>query len=323
MLLRAKSSVTKSYRSTKFFKVSFHEYFLATVSSSQHRLMILPLFAFIQDYKPAVYTVSFPHHVSLTYGESKAATVKNKTGTHKLDLSGFLDKRIASWVPGNPDKSANQLLYTRDRGVIGVYLNQAIAISPERALGVIGYSNGSSIPTDTVHDLVFISVKGEPSIEFIRSIELPGDLGNSVKKPRLFWSQKQLILRQFKGFDILDSNGIKTADLPNTVRGEFVGLNRVRELVFSKGFRQVGLVIFNADSRKYRVYDVAPPEGKINWTLCFFHDSSKVEISVSLSINIKTEGVNRSMRYFMNPNTGKLIGKGEYSDGGGPWIKLK
>jgi hypothetical protein len=286
-------------------------------------LMILPIFSLVQDYKPAVYTVNFPRHVSLTYGERLVATVKNKTGTHKLDLSGFLSKRIASWTPGNPDKSANQLVYTRDRGVIGVYLNQAIAISPDRALGVIGYSNGSTIPSDTVHDLVFISVTGKPSIEFIRSIPLPSDWGNNVKKPRLFWSQKQLLLRRGQGFDIIDAKGNKTGDLPQTAGGEFVGVNKKSELVFSKGFRKAGLVIFNADSRKYRAYELVPPEGKISGTHCFMHDSSRVEIEINLTVDIKPHAVNRNMRYWMNPNTGKLIGTGEYSDAGGPLIKLK
>ena len=174
-----------------------------------------------EPYKPPSYLVKFANGSVMSYGEAMSPKVKTKSGSHEIDLQGFLNMRIANRKSGNSDKSGNDLEYQRDHGGVGAYLFQAVPISPTRAIALIGYRCGNStISSDVLQDLVFVSIKDVPKITRIRSIPPPGEWGVSQSKPRLFWSKKQLLLRRNGGFDVINMAGQVIGEYKPKMKGE-------------------------------------------------------------------------------------------------------
>ncbi|MEI8281759.1 MAG: hypothetical protein WCG75_05085 [Armatimonadota bacterium] len=250
--------------------------------------------------------------------------MRSKSGVVQIDLRGFLVSRMATLVPGNPDKTVNNLVAEDKRGGVGTYLYQAIPNHRSGALAIIAHNYASSsVPGDMVHDLVTISAEKTPKISFIRTIAMANDEPSSQAKYRLFSSKNQLLLRNRSGFEVIDNLGQKVADLPQQHGGRFVGLNKRGELVYVNTRKLIDLEVFNLATRQWHVYKLAPPEGTITSGSSNMLENKTVEILFNVNyvaeINGTKEQRGRLVRYFVNSNTGTLIGKPSFSDGGGAW----
>ncbi|MEI8281760.1 MAG: hypothetical protein WCG75_05090 [Armatimonadota bacterium] len=265
-----------------------------------------------EPYKAPVYKIQFANGSVLEYGEQTLASIRTKKGSVALDLYGFMEKRIAQRKPGDPDKTANDMAYQKSYGGLAAYLFQAVRCSPNRAIAIIGYQCGNStIPTDVVQDLVFISADHAPTITRIRSIPLPPEWGVSLSKPRLFWSKKQLFLRRLGGFDILDMEGNKTGEFKPSLMGDLIGLNPKGNLVFFRSAPIVSFVQFNLESRKSVETKVQVLPGRLQYASAFFLTPRKIQLSVSVrtpdKLNSPYSGVNHESRYLVDPNTCKAV----------------
>ena len=270
-----------------------------------------------EPYKPPFYSVKFANGSIMSYGEAMSPKVKTKSGTHEIDLQGFLNKRIANRKSGDPDKSGNDLEYQRNHGGVGAYLFQVVPISPARAIALIGYRCGNStISTDVLHDLVFVSVTDVPKITRIRSIPSPGEWGVSQSKPRLFWSKKQLLLRRSGGFDVINLEGQVIGEYRPKNQGEFLGLNTQGKLVFFRNLPVPTISHLNMSSRDIREFAVKDIPGNVQYASAFFLDPMKIQLIVSVRSTATGAESSRQLVYWINPNTGKAVLQPEIKENG-------
>lgn len=261
-------------------------------------------------YKPPFYSVKFANGNILEYGEQAPAVIKKKSGTVTLDLKGFLDKRIAGRIKGDTDKTANNLEYQLGRHWVGVRLFQAVSVSKDEAIGIIGYPIGDKGGADQAHDLVSISVRNTPDIRLIRTLPIPYD-GIGSNKHRLFWSKHQLLLREQKGFDIIDATGRKTGELSNPVQGQYMGQNSQGCLIYARSSQtSLGIELFDIRKRQTRSFPLKLRQGYLMYsTADFFYGKVNFHIVVTDQPrgHYKPGSVQTKYLCSMNAVTGKVL----------------
>lgn len=230
----------------------------------------------IQSYRTV--PIKFANGTLLEY----SGRVRSKSGAKNLDLQGFLAKRIAGRVQGSADKTANNLEYQFKRGWVSVALLQAVPISKDEALAVIGYPVGDKGDGYEAHDLVSISVRDEPKIKMIRTIAIPIDGPSSTQKPRLFWKNRKLLLRFAHGFEVIDTDGKKVGFIPTTWKGQFFGINSQNRLVFVRAYNTISIDFYSVDSGRVQSRPIKVPEGLVMDASSYF-EAGKVNIHGTLT----------------------------------------
>ena len=279
----------------------------------RHRTLIITLSIVLQQTGP-VRTARFSNGSVLKYGYLQPATIESRSGKFTLDVNGFLAKRISDLIPGNPDKSANNLAFEQKRGGVGPYLYQAVPVSQSSAIGIIGYSwISSSTPGDGIHDLVLLDFEKTPKIELIRNIPLATGTSGPTTSFRLFKSKNDILLRQRNGFEIIDKKGQKTGELRSEREGIFVGLNSQGDLVFVNHWKTFGIDLFNLSTRQWKFFATTPPDGHINYCDSKLLDSKRIQLYVSVNVLVDVGGKNemqtKSIEYTIDALNGKLLAK--------------
>ena len=290
--------------------------------------MIAPFIFLVPDFhKSDVHSVRFANGSVLRYGEGISTTISSKSGINTLDLRGYLLQRIASYVPGNPDKTANNLKAEEERGGVGTYLYQAIPGTKNMAIGIIAFTHASSsVPSDHMHELVSISATQPPKISLVRTLTMAYSAPGPLARYRLFQSQNQLLLRTQSGFEIVDSHGLKVGELPQKNGGYFVGLNTLGELVYANTYQHQDIQIFNLAARKWRIYKTDAPEGQVTTGNSTLLDGNRVQIDLDVNYFAVVNGQRtpqggRVVRQIFSAINGKRLGRPLISDSGGQWHK--
>ncbi len=235
-----------------------------------------------------------------------------------LDLHAYHLDRMAHFVPGSKDKSANTIVWRTKHGMgVNAYLLQALPIEDHRAIGIIGFSaNGYYTPSDIVHDLVSIDYRAKPKITFLRSLPVTADREMSPAPNRLFWSKSELLLRQPGGFDVIDGQGRKKLSFEFKDAGNVLGLNPSGQLVIRGTQSMPGIGLYNLSARTFKWL----PWGLDKVGIESFYEvmDSPKEVLVEYTLRRVGRGKSSSPEWLgtvqarLDSETGSVIGKPSY-----------
>ena len=266
-----------------------------------------------QEYGTPPIRVKFDNGSVFTYGYGVVPSVRDKGGDHPVDLKSFVRWRIDNRKRGDPDKSANNLA-AQERSGLGYSIRQAVRVSKNSALCIVGYSHENLKSTGSfVQDLVLLNTEGKVTFTFKRTIGPDGGLlGNDFGR-RLYWSQKQLLLRTRGGFEIIDGAGAKTGAISIPTFMFQFGVNPRGDLLMVGGAKTgYSFSIYDLRKRQLRAFAITPVKDELNGNyheLIYTMRSTKV-------IDVHLEGIDyngyppyKRAHYLFDANNGKAIKK--------------
>ncbi len=272
----------------------------------------------VQEYGTLPVRIKFDNGSVFTYGYGILPSLKDKGGDHPLDLKSFVRWRIDNRKRGDPDKSANNLA-AQERSGLGYSIKQAVRVSKNSALCIVGYSHANLKGTSSfVQDLVLLNTEGKVTLTFKRTIGPDGGLlGNDFGR-RLYWSQKQLLLRTRGGFEILDAAGAKTGSISIPTFLFQFGMNPRGDLLMVGGAKNgYSFSIYDLRKRRLKAFAITPVKDELK---SIFHELTYTLRSPKV-IHIWLEGIDyngigpsKRAHYLFDANTGKAIKKYISSD---------